>query len=375
MSYIYIDSDSALQQAAQKWMTVSRIALDSEFMRVDTFFPKLALIQINDGDQTYLIDPLKITEWQPLRDVFTLPTVLKVLHSCSEDLDAFYQNIGVLPQPIFDTQMAAAMASVGGIMGYQKLVKALLDVELEKGETRSNWLKRPLSDKQLHYAADDVIYLLPVTDEIEKRLKKLNRQEWVKEDCARLLEDWLASQQEGYSYTRVKQSWMLKHHQLNVLSALVSWREARCRTINIPRAHLISDSLLLDISKYLPQNFKQLSAIKGIKGPTLRKEGEQILEIIQACKDVPKDEWPERMDRPLSQVAGEWFKDMRKLVGKFAEELEVPPEHLARKKQLEWMLRQGYPNGPFALPESMQGWRKSVIAEPLIDLLNDLAER
>jgi ribonuclease D len=161
---IYIQDNQALADAAEYWMTVKRIALDSEFMRVDTFYPKLALIQINDGRDTYLIDPLTISKWQPLCDVFTCPSIVKVLHSPSEDFDAFFHNLGVLPEPMLDTQLAASMASLGGIMGYQKLVKILLDVDLEKGETRSDWLQRPLSDNQLHYAADDVTHLFPMTD-------------------------------------------------------------------------------------------------------------------------------------------------------------------------------------------------------------------
>lgn len=375
MSYIAIESNEALAEAAQKWLSVPRIALDSEFMRVDTFFPKLALVQINDGEHTYLIDPLAITEWEPLKAVFTAENVVKVLHSCSEDLDAFYSNLGVLPRPIFDTQLAASYASVGGVMGYQRLVKALLDVDLEKGETRSDWLKRPLSDSQKHYAAEDVNHLLPMAEMLEQKLIEKDRLTWLVQDCVDLLDDWLVSQAEGYSHERVKKAWMLKGHQLNVLAHLVKWREERCHKLNKPRGHIINDALLVEVAQRLPQSVQQLSKIKGIKGPTLRKEGEQIVQLIQACKDTPKEQWPPRMERPLSQAAGEWFKDMRKLVNRIAEDLDVPPELLARKKQLEWMLRRGYPDGPFTLHDALTGWREPVIGEPVLKLLNELAQK
>lgn len=375
MSYIAIESNESLAEAAKHWLSVSHIALDSEFMRVDTFFPKLALIQINDGQNTYLIDPLAIDEWQPLKEVFTSTAVTKVLHSCSEDLDAFYSNLGVLPTPIFDTQLAASFASVGGVMGYQRLVKALLDIDLEKGETRSDWLKRPLSESQKHYAAEDVNHLLPMARILEQKLRELGRLQWLEDDCEALLNDWLAAQAEGYSYERVKKAWMLKGHQLNVLAHLVKWREERCRTQDKPRGHIINDALLVEVSQRLPQTVAHLSKIKGIKGPTLRKEGEQIVQLIHACKDVPKEQWPPRMDRPLSQSAGEWFKDIRKLVNTLAEQLDVPPELLARKKPLEWMLRQGYPQGPFKLHDSLKGWRESVVGTPVLDLLNKLAQQ
>jgi len=370
---IYIDTDSALKQACEKWKTLDRIALDSEFMRVDTFFPQLALIQINDGEQTYLIDPQPIEDWEPLRNVFTQDSVVKVLHSPSEDFDAFYHNLGVLPRPILDTQLAAALASMDGIMGYQKLVKALLDVDLEKGETRSDWMQRPLTDSQIHYAAEDVNHLLAMMTLLENKLEALGRWQWLVDDCDSMITDWLATQEQGYGIDRVKKAWMIKPHQLNVLNQLVIWREARCREINKPRSHILNDGQLIDIATRLPQTVKHLSSIKGIRQTTVRKDGEDIVELVRACKDMPKEEWPDKLPRPLSQAAGEWFKGMRKLVTKKAEVLDVPPEMLARKKPLEAMLRAGYPHGPFEIPESLKGWREEVISNELLQYLKQLS--
>jgi ribonuclease D len=372
---IYIETDSALKQACDHWITVSRIALDSEFMRVDTFFPKLALIQINDGTQTYLIDPIKIEDWEPLKVVFTASSVVKVLHSPSEDFDAFYHNLGVLPSPILDSQLAASLASMGGIMGYQKLVKALVDIDLDKGETRSDWMKRPLAESQIHYAAEDVNHLLKMMDQLEQKLNALGRWQWLVDDCASMVADWLENQKHGYGLERIKKGWMLKPHQLNVLNQLVIWREARCREVNKPRGHLINDALLLEVSTRLPQGVHQLGAIKGIRQATIRKEGEQIIKLVMVSKELPKEHWPAKLDRPLNQNAGDWFKSMRALVGSKAEALNVPPEMLARKKPLEAMLRAGYPTGPFNLPVSLQGWREEVISNSLLNLLNKLAGR
>ncbi len=372
---IYIETDSALEQACNHWLTLDRIALDSEFMRVDTFFPILALIQINDGTETYLIDPLEINNWEPLKAVFVSQSVVKILHSPSEDFDAFYHNLGVLPSPILDSQLAASLASMGGIMGYQKLVKALVDIDLDKGETRSDWLKRPLTDSQLHYAAEDVNHLLKMMDTLEDKLNALGRWQWLVDDCESMVSDWLAAQQKSYGLDRVKKAWTLKAHQLNVLNQLLIWREARCREVNKPRGHIINDALLIEVATRLPQTINQLSSIKGIRLAMVRKEGEQVLELIVQCKDLPKEQWPARLDRPLNQNAGDWFKSMRALVTKTAEELDVPPEMLARKKPLEAMLRAGYSTGPFPLPEALKGWREDVISNSLVELLNKLAGR
>ncbi len=370
---IYIDNNQDLAQAAEHWLTVDRIALDSEFMRVDTFYPILALIQINDGSNLYLIDPLKISDWQGLKDVFSNQNILKILHSPSEDIDVFFYALGVVPSPMFDTQLAASIASLGGIMSYQKLVKLLLDVDLDKGETRSDWLKRPLTDGQLHYAAEDVNYLLDMTDLLTEKLNALGRLEWLNNDCAQVLIDWQANQTKGYNLERIKKAWMLKHHQLNVLNQLIIWRESRCKEVNIPRGHLIKDDILMELATRLPQSIEQLSNFKGLRHNTLRKEGKSIIALIQSCKDMDEALWPARMNRPLSQTASDWFKKMRVTVNSVAEQLNVPPELLARKKNLEALLRQGFPNGPFDLPLSLQGWRQTVIGEPLLGTLKKLS--
>ena len=370
---IYIDNNQNLAKAAEHWLTLDRIALDSEFMRVDTFYPKLALIQINDGSNLYLIDPLNISDWQGLKDVFSNQAILKILHSPSEDIDVFFYALGVVPSPMFDTQLAASIASLGGIMSYQKLVKLLLDVDLDKGETRSDWLKRPLTDSQLHYAAEDVNYLLDMTDTLTEKLNTLGRLEWLSDDCAQVLIDWQASQAKGYSLERLKKAWMLKHHQLNVLNQLIIWRESRCKEVNIPRGHLIKDDILMELATRLPQSIEQLSTFKGLRHNTLRKEGKSIIDLIQSCKDMDQALWPERMNRPLSQTASDWLKKMRVTVNSVAEQLNVPPELLARKKNLEFLLRQGFPNGPFDLPLSLKGWRTTIIGEPLVATLKKLS--
>ena len=374
MSNIYVKSNEALAEVAQGWLTLDRIALDSEFMRVDTFYPILALIQINDGSQTYLIDPLCIDQWQPLIDVFNAPNVLKVLHSPSEDFDVFFHNLGVVPRPIFDTQLAASMASLGGIMGYQKLVKNLLDLDVDKGETRSDWMQRPLSDSQLHYAGEDVNHLLLMTDMLTEKLTQLGRLEWFTQDCTSMLDDWLETQRQGYSVGRVKKAWSLKGHELNVLAQLVSWREKHCRAVNKPRGHIVKDDLLMDIAVRLPQSMSQLSHTKGLRAATLKKDGQTIIDVIKACKEMDKSQWPKPLERPLSQAAGDWFKKMRKLINMRAEELDVPPELLARKKPMEKLLRQAYAGQALTIPQSWQGWRETIVAEPLVQLLSKLAK-
>ena len=173
--------------AARLSVTPARVGLDTEFIRERTYWPQLALVQIAIDEDILLVDPLAPGITTALAPLLADRSVLKVMHSASEDLVALKRACGVVPQPLFDTQIAAALAGVGAGVGYQRLVQETLGVALSKGETRSDWLRRPLSDSQLDYAADDVRHLFALHDVLDSRLQELDRSAWLQEDCARLI--------------------------------------------------------------------------------------------------------------------------------------------------------------------------------------------
>lgn len=373
MQWHYIDTDGALAAAAQIWQKSSLLALDTEFVRVDTYYPKLGLVQLSDGQQVWLIDPLCIRDWQPFCAVMTAPAILKVLHSCSEDLETLKHHLQLVPSPMMDTQIAAGMAGFDGVMSYQRLVKATLDLDIDKDETRSDWMARPLSQGQLTYAAADVLHLVKVAHILREKLHGMQRLSWIDEDMARLVAEWQKEVGDKMLYAKVKQAWMLRPQQLAVLDSLTRWREERCKELDIPRPRLLNDAALMELAKRMPADHKHLFQFRDIKPNVVRKEGETIIELITSAMHSDSSNWPERLAKPLSPQAGEWFKEMRALVSKKAEELGVPPELLARKKPLEWMLRQGYPRGPYPVPDELLGWRETIIVQPLQQLLFNLS--
>ena len=166
----WVDNDQQLASLCASWMRQPIIGVDTEFMRSDTFFPHIGLLQIADADGAYLIDPLKIRDKSSLIEVLKQPSVIKVIHSCSQDLAVFHHYLGIFPEPIFDTQVAAAFVGHGLAISYANLLKNLLDIDIPKQETRSNWLQRPLSKAQLHYAALDAIYLLPIYHQMRQEM-------------------------------------------------------------------------------------------------------------------------------------------------------------------------------------------------------------
>merc|ERR1712000_581770 len=236
-------------------------------------------------------------------------------------LEVCQQLTGVMPTPLSDSQLGGALAGLGGIMGFQRIVKEILNINLPKEETRSDWLKRPLREEQIEYAVADVHYLYRLYPKLMSRLKKLNRQNWLAEECERLLRTLAKNDNAANYYRRVKLAWKLRPQELLILKQLVLWREQEARTRDVPRNKVVDDNTLWNIA--------------GMKPLAVREDGKELLQIVAEGLAVDKDLLPKQLDRPLSPQAGQWLKLMKETVNAKAEVLEIPPELLARKKALE----------------------------------------
>ncbi|MCB1616856.1 MAG: ribonuclease D, partial [Pseudomonadales bacterium] len=232
---VLISTSKALDHYCEQWLTCRALSIDTEFIRTQTYYPVPALLQVFDGQICYLIDPLHIDNFTSLQAVFDNPDIIKILHSCSEDLEVFTQIPGTLPSPLFDTQLAAAFVGYGFSIGYSRLVNRLFQVELPKEETRSDWLQRPLSEKQVEYACLDVVYLYQLFEHLEALLEKNNKSAWFKEECKTLLEIPDQSRSEEYILSRLKSGWRLSPQEQSYLKKLCLWREEQARTQNKPR--------------------------------------------------------------------------------------------------------------------------------------------
>ncbi|MBO6279898.1 MAG: ribonuclease D, partial [Pseudomonas sp.] len=284
------DNDSLGQHCAE-WQQLPFVALDTEFMRVDTFYPIAGLIQIGDGTRAYLIDPLTIDNWQPLADLLENQAVVKVLHACSEDLEVLLRLTGSLPVPLFDTQLAAAYLNLGFSMGYSRLVKEVLDIDLPKGETRSDWLQRPLSETQISYAAEDAVHLAEVYKLLHPRLSA-DKYNWVLEDGAELVAN-LRRETDPYEvYRDAKLAWKLSRAQLAVLREICAWREHEARARDLPRNRVIREHALWPLAKTHPDNLVALARIEDMHPRTVRQDGEFLLDLIKRAGSLPPEQWP-----------------------------------------------------------------------------------
>lgn len=367
------DNDSLGQLCAQ-WQQLPFVALDTEFMRVDTFYPIAALLQIGDGQRAYLIDPLTIDNWQPLAALLENPAVVKVVHACSEDLEVLLRLTGSLPAPLFDTQLAAAYLNLGFSMGYSRLVQEVLGIDLPKGETRSDWLQRPLSETQVSYAAEDAVHLAQVFTELRPRLSE-DKYRWVLEDGAELVAN-LRREVDPYEvYREAKLAWKLSRAQLAVLRELCAWREREARARNLPRNRIVREHALWPLAKTQPDNLSALAKIEDMHPRTVRQDGEFLLDLIKRTASIGPDQWPPAVPEPLPIEAAALLKRLKAVGQAQAERLGIAPEVMLRKKTLESLLKSGYPNGPYQLPDSLRGWRRELMGQALLDSLVTAGEQ
>ena len=339
--------------------SAARVGLDTEFIRERTWWPQLALVQIAIGDSVLLVDPLAPGIAAALAPLLADSSVLKVMHSASEDLIAFKHACGVVPTPLFDTQIAAALAGIGASIGYQRLVQETLDIALAKGETRSDWLRRPLSPAQLEYAADDVRHLFALHDRIDTRLTELGRREWLAEDCMRLVSNAQRDELERWPHLSLRTARFLDPDAQRRLLRLLRWRDAYARDNDRPRNWTLDNEFAATLARYPPIDRASLQRQLDATPKSPRSLGDALWQALQTPladeADAPSPPSDDR-DKAL----------LRRLQGAVAERsaaLGLPDGVLASKRWLEALLDGDDWPGPLA------GWRRAQLEPTLAPLL------
>ncbi|MEO5963708.1 MAG: ribonuclease D [Thermomonas sp.] len=338
------------------------IGMDTEFIRERTYWPQLALVQIaldSSDDGILLVDTLAPGMTEALAPLLTDPTVIKVMHSASEDLVAFKHACGVVPVGLFDTQIAASLAGVGSGLGYQKLVLAQTGIGVDKGETRSDWLRRPLSASQLTYAAEDVRHLHVLHRQLAEALATLGRSDWLAEDCARLLVGAANDDGERWPHLPLRSAQFLdRDAQVRVLR-LLRWRDVQARRSDRPRSWVLDNELAVTIARQDPVD---ASALRILLEATPKSPRSLLEALFEALKTPVADE----ADAPLARGDERDKKQLRAMqdaVTALAAELGLPEGLLASRKWLE-ALQDGQD-----WPGALSGWRRTLLEPRLAPLL------
>ncbi|HRO28728.1 MAG TPA: HRDC domain-containing protein, partial [Luteimonas sp.] len=277
---------------------VPRIAVDTEFVRERTYWPQLSLTQIavehasGEAPAILLLDMLAPGMTDALAPVLSDPAITKVMHSASEDLVAFRHACGVVPTPLFDTQVAAALGGIGAGLGYQRLVLDLLGITVDKGETRSDWMRRPLSPSQLAYAADDVRYLFDVHDALSTRLDDLGRADWLAEDSARMLDNARDNDGERWPHLSLRSVQYLDDAGRVRLLRLLRWRDAQARRSDRPRNWVLDNELATTLAREAPTDRAALDRLLDRHPKAPRKLAGAILDALHTPLD-DEDQAPE----------------------------------------------------------------------------------
>lgn len=349
----YVAQQTELLAALEALETCTSLGIDTEFVRERTFFAQPGLVQFSDGRQVWLLDPVEL---EPLADFHTQlcelmqdAGKLKILHSVGEDLEILEQLSGAAPNPLFDTQIAAAVLGKPLQCRYETLVEELLGVELPGGQARNNWRRRPLPEHLLVYAAQDVIWLPELKDLLAERLEQAGRLDWLIEDCARLVD---TARQPTDPLLRVKGAGRLKDRALYRLRLLAEWREDQAVARDLPRGFVLKDPVLLHLAREAPETRQELGSVEGVSAGLLRHHADRLLEILRAEPPAEFRRPPELTD--LDQEAKQQLGRLLARVRQVADELGIDPALIASKRELIRLL-QGI------RPDWLDGWRGQLL--------------
>jgi len=352
----WIERSDALQDLLTAAPAV--LGLDTEFMRTDTFLPRLALVQVQAAERIALVDPTAGADPAPLAAVLSDPARTIVMHSAGEDLEALATwscTIGHL----FDTQIAASFAGLGAGLGYQKLVREITGVDLPKAETRSDWLRRPLSPQQLDYAAQDVEHLPALHVELDARLAQRGYVAWFEQDCERLLERARNREPDAEPQLGLRGAADWPRAQQALLRRVLRWRDRTARAIDRPRSWLVDDAHALDLCARPPADADALAErTRGLRALRSAQRAE-LLDVLHAPLAADELEFT-----PIPHAPGPREKQvvsaMKDAVVARAKELDLPDGLLCARRHLETLL------ATRTWPSSLDGWRRDVLHDALM---------
>lgn len=345
-----LDSEDAIEKAVSDCRASHTIGLDTEFVRERTFHARPGLVQVSEGHGVWLLDAVAIPESKALGTLLADSDIVKVLHSVGEDLEILHAVGGCWPEPLFDTQVAAALLGLPLQLRYEHLVKEALDVDLVGGKARNDWCRRPLPEEWLHYAAEDVIWLPRLKERLEELLEDAGRLEWHREDCARIVDAARAGDTTP-PLSRVKGAGRMETTDLARLDALAQWREAVARQRDLPRRFVIGDDTLIELARAAGQD-RLGEAIGRLPGGQRKRFGTTIETMLNEVRpeDFERPDWL----NPLTPDQREQLREAQKTVRTIADELEIEPAVIASKKELTRLIRGEH-------PEWLDGWRGRIL--------------
>lgn len=362
---MYIATQEKLEEFVKRAKSAKVLAIDTEFLREKTYFAKLCLIQMATPEENAVIDPFAV-DIKALIPLLENIGITKLFHAASQDLEIIYREVGMLPTPIFDTQVAAALLGYTQQIGYASLVQSECGVQLKKIESYTDWSRRPLSDSQVRYAADDVIYLPKLYESMKSKLDKKDRLHWLDDDFAQLIDPKKYDIDIYERFKRLKRVSQLSRRQLAAAREVAAWRESEAQRRDIPRKWVVTDEQIVEVCKREAKNVDDLFMVRGLKEKINTQEARTIVDLIKKGVSSPKETWPDldqgKRNEPNVDVE---IDLMNALVRVRSKQYGVAVQTLAPHDDLARLAR-GYKKDVSLL----SGWRKALVGDELKRLLD-----
>lgn len=376
MEYLLITQQSQLIDYIASIANKPIVAVDTEFMRRRTLYPELALIQLYDGETIALVDPLSDDiDLSALWTCLQNPNMLKVLHSPSEDIEVFQRYAGFVPSPLFDTQFALQLLGKGSSVGFAAMVKNTLGIEIDKSESRTDWLQRPLTKSQLDYAAADVAYLLPCYLHIAEQLNSETWHNIVLRESELMATKRAFELPDAFLYQDIKSAWQLNSPELAVLKELAIWRRNKAKQKNLALNFVLKEQNMLEIAKRQPHSLNALRSTPYVHAMEVNRSGKEILACISRAQDLPAAQQPAKVQRLIDFTDYKHVaKEIKQGINKAATAHQIGSEVLASKKQVNQLISWHWKyndeqRSQLLVPDLQSSWRSEFVKAFLPDWL------
>jgi len=345
------------------------VTVDTEFIRDATYWPRLCLIQIAGASEEAIIDPLaKGLDLAPFFELMANENVIKVFHAARQDLEIFFHETGNLPTPLFDTQIAAMVCGFGDQVGYETLVRKVLDQSLDKSSRFTDWSRRPLSDKQLNYALGDVTHLRPIYETLSKQVEETGRHHWLAEELAVLTspDTYNLSPEDAWKRLKIRSG---NKRYLGILMEVAAWREREAQSRDVPRNRILKDDALMEIAAHGPKSVEDLGNLRGVPNGFGRSSaGKTLIEAVKAGLERDPKSLPKvKRNEPTPNGIGPLVELFKVLLKAKSEEHEVAPRMIATVSDLEKIAADDN-----ADVSALKGWRREIFGIAALELKHGL---
>jgi len=372
MHYQLIEDQNSLNLLCEQLAKAKVLAIDTEFVRTRTLYAKLGLLQVCDGEQLALIDPLSIDDLTPFWQLLTNADITKVLHACSEDLEVFLTAGNCKPLNLIDSQIMMSFLGHGLSLGYAAMVKHYTDIELDKSESRTDWIKRPLTEKQLAYASADVDHLFSIYPKLLAEITQAGFLAYAQQETQSMIDKKFTPINDSEMYLNIKMSWRLNPKQLNTLKYLASWRFQQAQKRDLPIGFVAKDHTLMALAQSNPATVNAMSMLEGAEELDIRHKGKAMLAVLSQADKADVSSYPTKINR-LDEYPGykQIFKQVKAFLVNASEQNDLAIENIASKKQinqfLTWQFDLNDARNNADKVDLISGWRNALFGQTLLE--------